>query len=64
MRRVDSALGRIHVKVALVQDHGVVGILNVNIAIGDVVDAPVADVGACPRLQTGSILYSGQRGTP
>lgn len=55
-RRVCCTLGRIDVKVALVQDHGHVSVLDVDIAVGDVVDASVADVLAGPSLEASTIL--------
>lgn len=41
LRRVRSTLGSNHVEIALVQYYRVIGVLDVDIAIGDVVDAPI-----------------------
>lgn len=54
--RVGCTLGRIDVEVALVQDNGGVGVLNMDVAVGDVVDASVANVLTSPGLETGTIL--------
>lgn len=53
---VCCTLGRIYVEIALVQHKGLVGVLNVDVTIGDVVDTPVADVLASPGLETGTVL--------
>jgi hypothetical protein len=54
--RVCCTLGCIDIEVALVKHKGLVGVLDVNVAVGDVVDASVADVLAGPCLEAGTVL--------
>ena len=51
-----STLGRIDVEVALVQHKGLVSVLDADVAVGDVVDASVADVLASPGLEASAVL--------
>jgi hypothetical protein len=43
----------------LIQDNGLVGVLNVDILVGDVVDTAIANVRPSPGLETGTSLYFG-----
>lgn len=54
--RVCCTLGRVDIEVALVQHKGLVGVLDVDVAVGDVVDASVADILTSPGLETGTVL--------
>lgn len=54
--RVCCTLGCIDVEIALVQHNGLIGVLDVDVAVSDVVNASVADVLASPGLETGTIL--------
>lgn len=51
-----STLGRVDVEVALVKHKGLVGVFDVDVAVGDVVDASVADVLASPGLEASAVL--------
>lgn len=53
---VGSALGCVHVEVALVEQDRVVGVFDVDVAICDVVDASVANVLSSPCFETSPIL--------
>lgn len=53
---VVGAFGGGDVKVTLVQHDGVIGVLDVDVLVGDVVDIAVSDILARPRLETGSVL--------
>jgi hypothetical protein len=55
-RWVCCTLSRIDVEVALVQHKGFVGVLDVDVAVGDVVDASITDVLTGPSLETGTVL--------
>ena len=55
--RVGSTLGRIDVEVTLVQHKGLVGVLDVDVAVGDVVNASIADVLASPGLEASAVLH-------
>lgn len=51
-----GASGAVNVEVTLVEDNGDVGVFNVDVLVGDVVDTTEADVGASPGLEAGSGL--------
>jgi hypothetical protein len=53
---MSRTLGRVHIEVALVQQNWVVCVFNVDVAVGDVVDASVADILSSPRLEASTIL--------
>lgn len=55
-RWVRGTLGRIHIKVALIQYHRFIRVLDLHVAIRDIADATVSYVGTGPRLQASSIL--------
>lgn len=54
--RVCCTLGRVDIEVALVQHKGLISVLDMDIAVGDVVDTSVTDVLAGPGLETGTVL--------
>jgi hypothetical protein len=54
--RVGGALRSVDVEVALVQDDRVVGVLDADVLVRDVVDAAVADIGTGPCFETGAVL--------
>ena len=56
-RGILSTSGGVDVEVALIQDNGLVGILNVDILVGDVVDTAITNVRSSPGLETGTSLY-------
>ncbi|CDM38224.1 unnamed protein product [Penicillium roqueforti FM164] len=58
VREIDSgwvlgASGAVNVEVILVKDNGTIGISNVNVLRGDIVDTTEADVGASLGLSSG-----------
>lgn len=55
-RGVRGTLGRIHIKVALVQYHRFIRVLDLHVAIRDIADATVPYVGTGPCLQASSVL--------
>jgi hypothetical protein len=57
-RRVLSTSSGVDVEVALIQDDGLVSVLNVNILVGDVVDTAIANIRSSPGLETGTSLDS------
>jgi hypothetical protein len=46
----------VYIEVALIQYNGMIGILDVNVLVGDVVDISVPHIWTRPSLQTRSIL--------
>ena len=64
LRGILRALGRVHVEITLVQHNRLVGVFDVDVAIGDVVDAPVAHILAGPGLETSAILRQSQHWGP
>lgn len=54
--RIGGTLLCIHIEVALIQNHGSIGILDMNVAIGNVVNAAVSDILTSPSLKAGSVL--------
>jgi hypothetical protein len=55
-RRVSCTFSLIEIEVALVEDDGIIGVVDVDVFICDVVDAAVADVLSCPGFEAGSVL--------
>lgn len=55
-RGVSSTFGGVYVEVALIQNDRSIGVLDMDVAVGDVVDATVSDVLTGPCLETGSVL--------
>lgn len=55
-RRVGGALGGVDVEVALIQNDRSIGVLDMDVAVGYIVDATVSDILAGPCLETGSVL--------